>query len=113
MIACVVKDRNGKIINTGDKVRFSTECDVLYPEEALVFEGEVCFACGAYGIGSNDYIPEEIKICGNDNFVSFWELYNILNLDQFDDLGEYFELIEDCETCPFNSKCENQNKCRG
>ena len=26
---------------------------------------------------------------------------------------KYFEIIETCEDCPFNSKCENQDKCRG
>lgn len=108
-----LKDKNDKIINVGDRVLFSTAPDMLYGEEATEILGEVCFCCGAFGIGSNDYIPSELKICGNDNFVSFWELCNILELAEFEDISEYIEIMDECSTCLFNSKCENQNKCRG
>jgi hypothetical protein len=86
---------------------------MMYGEEAIEILGEICFCCGAFGIGSSDYIPNELKMCGNDNFVSFWELCNTLELADFQDLSEYLEIIDECSTCLFNSKCENQNKCRG
>ena len=108
-----LKDMNDKIINVGDKVLFSTAPDMMYGEEAIEILGEICFCCGAFGIGSSDYIPNELKMCGNDNFVSFWELCNTLELAEFEDISEYIEIIDECSTCLFNSKCENQNKCRG
>ena len=105
-------DKNNNPINIGDTLRFSTQHDMLYPEEAIVFIGKASFACGAYGISSNEYIPDEVKLCGNDNFVSFWEIYNMLELVEFDYLSDYLEIIEECIDCPFNSKCENQTKCK-
>lgn len=86
-------DKNGKQVKVGDAIIFSTEPDMLYPEEAIRLEGEVVFCCSAFGIGSKDYIPSELKMCGNDNFVSFWELYNRLDLAQFDDLEYYLEIV--------------------
>ena len=108
-----LKDRNNNIIKVGDKIRFSNDTDMLYPDEIITIEGEAVFACGSFGLGTDDYIPDELSMCGNDNFVSFWELYNALDLVEYSDLSEYFEIIETCEDCPFNSKCENQDKCRG
>ena len=108
-----LKDKNDKLINVGDKVLFSTAPDMLDGEEATEILGEICFCCGAFGIGSRDCIPNELKMCGNDNFVSFWELCNTLELAQFEDISEYIEIIDECSTCLFNSKCENQDKCRG
>lgn len=112
-----LKDRNGEILCLGDKIEFCSISDIDYITDCdkveVTFKGKVVFCCGTYGIGSNDYIPDEVKYCGNDNFVSFWEIYNKLNLDQFDDISEYIELLkDDCADCPFNSKCENQDKCK-
>ena len=107
-----LKDKNDKIMKVGDKVLFSTASDMIYEEEATEILGEICFCCGAFGIGSCDYIPRDLKMCGNDNFVSFWELCNVLKLAEFDYLSDYLEIIEECVDCPFNSKCENQTKCK-
>ena len=92
-----LKDRNDKMINVGDKVLFSTAPDMMYGEEASEILGEICFSCGAFGIGTQDYVPTELKMCGNDNFVSFWELYNVLELTEFEDISEYLEIIDKCK----------------
>lgn len=107
-----LNDKNGREIKLGDKVLFSTAPDMLYGEAASEILGEICFCCGAFGIGTQDYIPSYLKVCGNDNFVSFWELCNILELAQFEDISEYIEIIDKCSTCLFNSNCENKNKCK-
>ena len=106
-------DKNNNPINIGDTLRFSTQHDMLYPEEAIVFIGKASFACGAYGISSNEYIPDEIKLCGNDNFVSFWEIYiGLDHLAEFSDISDYLEVLpNDCEECLFSSKCDCKGKC--
>lgn len=113
-----LKDRNGEILCLGDKVEFCSISDIDYITDANVpnikFRGEIVSCYGAYGIGSNDYIPNEFKYCGNDNFVSFWEIHNrLLEFDLCEDISEYLELIkDDCVDCPFNSKCENKDNCK-
>ena len=100
-------DKNNEPLNIGSKIKFT-------PNDYLTINGEIGFACGAYGIATYDEIPSYLKPCGNDNFVSFFELWSSMeDLVEFNDLGNYFTIInEECTECPFNSKCENQDKCK-
>lgn len=109
-----LNDKNGREIKLGDTIRFSNEPDVWDPdEEASTFTGKVVFACGAFGIGTDEDIPDFISACGNDNYVSFWEIYDGLShLSEFTAIEDYLEvLIDECEECLFNSKCEYKGKC--
>ena len=109
-----LEDRNDNSINIGDKIVFKMDPDYKGPNDSIRIRGTVVFECGALGIGTNDNIPYKLHACRNDNFVSFWELYNGMeDLAEFEDLGYYLEVIKDsCTECPFNSKCENQDKCK-
>ena len=109
-----LEDKNGKEIKLGDTIRFSNEPDLWDPgEEASTFTGKVVFEWGAFGIGTYEDIPDFISACGNDNFVSFWEIFDGLShLSEFTAIEDYLEVLTDeCEACLFNSKCENQGKC--
>ena len=104
---------------TGYPLSLDTLVEVSNMEGTNKFRGRLCFEAGAFGIGSLDYIPNEFKRCGNDNFVSLWELYNTLGVEEFTDIEEYItiifengDLMNECSTCPFTSKCENQGKCK-
>lgn len=108
-----LNDKNGREIKLGDTIRFSNDFDVLYPEdETSTFIGKAVFECGAFGIGTDEYIPDFISACGNDNFVSFWEMYDGLHLSEFTGIEDYLEVIPDeCEECLFRSGCECKGKC--
>lgn len=77
---------DGSEIELGDKVRFITG-DV----------GEVVYECGAYGIAFDSIDYDKIQQvmdsyphccgndfmgCGNDNFISLWELYWNFNCEE-------------------------------
>lgn len=108
-----LKDKNGREIKLGDTIRFSNEPDMYYDEEVSTFNGKVVFECGAFGIGTDEDIPDFISACNNDNFVSFWEIYTGLEpLAEFSDIGEYLEVLADkCEECLFSSKCDCRGNC--
>ena len=109
-----LNDKNGREIKLGDTIRFSNEPDMYYDEESSTFTVKVVFECGAFGISTDDDIPEFISACNNDNYVSFWEIYNGLDhLAEFTDIQDYLEVIaDDCENCLFSSKCDNKGKCK-
>lgn len=82
-------DTNGKKIFEGDIVRYTDE-ESYYPEEQCEFIGKIVFEIGAFGIATNDNIPIDLNCwCGNDNFVSLWELYWNLSVE-----GEMLDMIE-------------------
>lgn len=86
-------DKNNEQVRLHDIVEVSTECDAIYVEEAERFTGKVVFCCGCYGIGTNDCIPD-FFYGRNDNFVTFYELYDKLNLCDYTDLSEYLTVLE-------------------
>ena len=108
-----LNDKNGNEIKLGDIIRFSNAPDLWDPDDEYSFTGKVCFDCGAFGIGTNEDIPDFISMCGNDNFVSFWEIYiGLDHLAEFSDISDYLEVLpNDCEECLFNSKCSCKGKC--
>ena len=64
-----------------------------YADEEETFIGKVVFCCGCYGIGSDNTIPD-FFYGRNDNFLTFYELYDKLNLCEFEDLSDYIRIIE-------------------
>ena len=94
-------DKFNRDIHIDDIIEVTNECDVIYPEEVTKFTGRVVFCCGCFGIGTDDTIPE-LYYGNNDNFVTFYELYDKLNLCEFSDLSEYLitykENIENVES---------------
>lgn len=77
-------DKNGKKIFEGDIVQYSDE-ECYYPEEYTEFIGKIVFEKGAFGIGCREELPIDLDYwCGNDNFVSLWELYWNLDCAQYE-----------------------------
>lgn len=73
-------DKYGKKIFEGDIIRYYDEDCYYYPEECTEFFGKVVQECGAFGVGTQNELPLELENwCGNDNFVSLWEIYWNLN----------------------------------
>lgn len=73
-------DKNGKKIFEGDIIRYCDKDCYYYPEDCTEFFGKVVQECGSFGVGTQGELPLELENwCGNDNFVSLWEIYWNLN----------------------------------
>lgn len=59
-----------------EKSKLICQDDIVeYNDGIHYFKGKVVYACGAFGIGTDDTIPLDYSdSCRNDNFISFWEL---------------------------------------
>lgn len=86
-------DKDNKEVMLGDIIEISNKPDIYYADEEEAFIGKVVFCCGCYGIGSDNTIPD-FFYGRNDNFLTFYELYDKLNLCEFEDLSYYIRIIE-------------------
>lgn len=85
-------DKYGKKIFEGNIIRYCDEDCYYYPEDCTEFFGKVVQECGAFGVGTQNELPLELKNwCSNDNFVSLWEIY--WNLNCSDDRLPMIEVI--------------------
>lgn len=69
-------DKNGTKIFEGDIVEYSNKDDCYYDEEVIIFVGKIKYEAGAFGIVTQDILPDlgYSSYCANDKFISLWEI---------------------------------------
>ena len=87
-------DNNYKPLKLGYKVEINNSCDVMDDDLVEKFDGIVWFECGAFGVATEDTIPDFFN-SKSDNFITFYELMNVLELTQYDDLCYYIYIEEE------------------
>lgn len=82
-----IKSANNIDLKLGDLVEVNDSAWAVHTEDINRFTGKICFECGAFGIGTEDTIPDFFRP-KYDNFITLYELFVLFELDQFEDLDQ-------------------------